>query len=140
MRAEPEYRSDRRTLRRLSHTEAVLDLSNGRYRPVDFGKLAVLESRYIEERFGGDRAEAESRSASGIGRLLGIPSTGEGTRRLSPVLSLLPELKTWSPRDKARLGKALKAKDAVSEVPAAKLFNAHQPLRDALLRLAGTVL
>ncbi len=140
MRAEPEYRSNRKTLRRLSHTEAVLDLSNGRYRPLDFGKLAILESRYIEERFGGDRAEAERTSASRIAHLLGIPSTGEGTRRLSPVLSLLPELKSWSPRDKARLGKALRAKDAVSEVPAANLFNAHQPLREALLRLAGTVL
>jgi hypothetical protein len=136
MRAEPDYLSNRKVLQRLSHTEAVLDLSNGRYRPLDFGKLAVLESRYIEERFAGDRAKAERMSASRIARLLGITVNGMGARRLSPVLSLLPELSGWSARDKARLAKALRAKDGVSEVPAANLFNAHQTLRQALHRLA----
>jgi hypothetical protein len=138
MRAEPEYRSDKSTLRRLSHTEAVLDLSSGRYRPLDFGKLAVLESRHIEARFGGDRKEAERRSASWIGRVLGITRIGTGARRLSPLLSLVPEVSRWSVRDKARLAKALRAKDAVSEVPAANAFNAHQTLRRALHRLAET--
>jgi hypothetical protein len=137
MQAEPEYRSNRKTLRRL-YTEAVLDLSTERTAPW-FRQARGSRSRYIEERFGGDRAEAERGSASGS-RAFSGSSTGTGTRRLSPVLSLLPELKRWSPRDKARLGKALRAKDAVSEVPAANLFNAHQPLREALLRLAGTVL
>jgi hypothetical protein len=138
MRAEPGYLSNRRVLQRLSHTEAVLDLSNGRYRPLDFGKLAVLESRYIEERFAGDRAKSERMSASRIARLLGITGTGTGTRRLSPLLSLLPELNGWSARDKALLARALRAKDGVSEVPAANLFNAHHTLRQALHRLAET--
>jgi hypothetical protein len=138
MRAQPSYLSNRKMLRRLSHTEAVLDLSKGRYRPLDFGKLAIFESRSIEERFGGDRERAERTSASSIARLLGITDFGTGARRLCPLLSLLPGLKGWSGGDKARLAKALRAKDAVSEVPAANLFNAHQTLRQALHRLAET--
>jgi hypothetical protein len=138
MRAEPAHLSSRRTLRRLSHTEAVLDLSRGECRPLDFGKLALLESGYIEERFDGDRAKAERRCGSKIARLLGIPRMGTGARRLSTLLSLLPGLDEWSRKDKTLLARALRAKDGVSEVEAANAFNAHQTLRAALHRLAET--
>ena len=48
--ARPGHRSDRRTLRKLSHTQAHLDLSGGRCRPFPFGALGVALSRWIAER------------------------------------------------------------------------------------------
>jgi hypothetical protein len=42
----------------------------------------------------------------------------------------------WRARDRARLARALKAKDARSEVAAARLFNEHEVFRTALDRLA----
>jgi hypothetical protein len=132
MRARPGYRSDRRMLRRLSKTEAYLDLSGGRCRPFDFGHLGIAQSRFVAEAFGGDRALAEKRCASRIGRLLGI-ADGRALRNLAPILSMIPGLPKWSRRDKAALARILKAKDARCEARAAHLFKTH-PLLEAALR------
>ena len=67
MRARPGYRSDRRTLHRLSHTEAYLDLSAGKCRPFDFGRFGLALGRHIAEKFDGDRALARKRCAARVG-------------------------------------------------------------------------
>ncbi len=137
MREEPGYRSDRRTLRRLAPTAAYLDLSDGRRAPVDFGRLGTLQSRYLAEKFGGDRSLAEARCAARIARLLKVDRTAPATRRLAPLFCMIPDLARWNARDRARAARALKAKDARSEVAAARLFNEHATFRAALDRLGG---
>jgi hypothetical protein len=114
MRARAGYRSDRRMLNRLSHTRAYLDLSGGRSRPFDFGRLGLAQSRFIAERFDADRVLAERRCAARVGRLLGVGDT-RALRALSPVLAMIPDLAKWSRRDRTALGRILKAKDARSE-------------------------
>jgi len=135
MRAEPGYRSSRRMLRRLAPTAAYLDLSQGRRVPVDFGKLGILQSLFLTEEFGGDRARGEAQCAARIARLLKVPRDARATRSLAPLLCMIPGVARWRARDRARLARALKAKDARSEVAAARLFNEHETLRDALARL-----
>lgn len=137
MREEPEYRSDRRMLRRLAPTAAYLDLSGDRRTPVDFGRLGVLQSRYLTEEFGGDRVRGEERCARRVARILKTPRDGRATRSLAPLLCMIPNLSKWSARDRARLARALKAKDARSEVKAARLLNEHDTLRAALARLGA---
>jgi hypothetical protein len=129
------YRSDRRMLRRLAPTSAYLDLSQGRRVPVDFGKLGILQSKYLTEAFAGDRARGEARCAARVARLLKVPRDARATRSLAPLLCMIPKVAKWRTRDRARLARALKAKDARSEVHAARLFNEHETLRDALARL-----
>jgi len=136
MRREPGVLSDRATLRRLSHTEAVLDLSGGEVKPLDFGALGLLESRAIEERFGGDRARAERVCSARIARILGAPPTLASLRRLAPLLALIPGIERWSAADRKLLARALAAKDGVSEAPSARLFARHRTLREGLLALA----
>jgi hypothetical protein len=131
MQKRPGYRSDRRTLNRLSHTEAYLDLSDGRCRPFDFGRFGIALSRHIAGRFGGDRALAEKRCAGRIGRLLGIPG-GRSLRNLAPALDMIPDLPKWSRRDRSALARFLRAKDARSEARGARLFKAHSRLEAAL--------
>jgi len=136
MRAEPGYRSDRRTLHRLSHTEAVFDLSGGRRRPFDFGGLGLALARRIAEEFGGDRALAERRCAARVARVLGLPNRGLALRRLAPVLAMIPDLAVWPACDRRALARVVRAKDARSETAAARLMAAHARFDDALRRLA----
>ncbi|MHC4954931.1 MAG: hypothetical protein ACYTGZ_13675 [Planctomycetota bacterium] len=131
MRARPGHRSDRSTLRRLSHTEAYLDLSDGRCRPFDFGRFGLALSRFIAASFDSDRALAEKRCSARVRRMLGAPD-GPSLRMLAPALSMIPDLPTWSRRDKAALARLLKAKDARSEARAAQLFKSHARLEKAL--------
>lgn len=132
MREEPGYRSDRRTLRRLAPTAAYLDLSGGRRTPVDFGRLGTAQSRYLTEVFQGDRERGEARCAARVARLLKVDRAARATRRLAPLLGMIPGLSKWSVRDRALLARALKAKDGRSEVAAARLFNEHATFRAAL--------
>jgi len=136
MAAEPGYRSNRRTLRRLSNTEAYLDLSGGRRRPLDLGRLGLAESRFIAERFGGDRRLAERRCAARIARLLGVERKGRALHTLAPLLSMIEDLSQWSRRDKSSLIRMLRAKDAPTETRAARYFAAHPRFGDAVRRLA----
>jgi hypothetical protein len=131
MRARPGHRSDRRTLHRLSHTEAYLDLSGGRCRPFDFGRFGIALSRHIASKFEGDRVLAEQRCAARIGRWLGVRD-GRALRNLAPALDMIPDLARWSRSDKSALAQLLVAKDARSEARAARLFKAHARLEAAL--------
>lgn len=136
MRARPGYRSDRRTLHRLSRTEAYLDLSAGRCRPFDFGRFGIAVSRHIAENFEGDRALARRRCAARVRRLLSAPP-GRALDDLSPALDMIPDLPRWSRRDRSALATILKAKDGPSEARAARLFKSHTRLAAALRAASG---
>jgi hypothetical protein len=135
--ADPRHRSDLRTLRRMSHTEVYLDLSGGEHRPLDFGGLGLAESRLVASCFAGNRARAERRCASRMARLLGVDSGGRSLRVLAPILSLIPDLESWSAWDRATLGRAVYAKDGRSEAMAARQFTAHPRLGEALRQVAA---
>ncbi len=138
--ANPRHRSDLRTLRRLSRTEAFLDLSGGSHRPLDLGRLGVAQSRLVASRFGGNRGRAESRCSTRIARLLGVSAQGRALRCLAPLLTLIPDLGSWNPWDRATLGRAIEAKDERSEVRATRLFTDHPRLGQALREVAAETL
>jgi hypothetical protein len=122
MMRSPGYRCSMRTLRRLSPTEAYFDLSAGRVRPIDFGRLGLAASRHITERYGGIRSRARAGCARTLVRRLGIGDyaswrSGEkmAMRQLAPVLDTFPHLERWPQRDKTFLAAVIKAKGASSE-------------------------
>jgi hypothetical protein len=126
------HRSDRPTLRRLSRTEAFLDLWGRECGRLDFGRLGIAESRFVGERFKGDRRLAERRCTSRIARVLDTKNEGRTLRALAPLLCMIEDLPNWSRRDRSALLRAIRAKDASSEARAARLFKAHPRLGDAL--------
>ncbi|HXI03858.1 MAG TPA: hypothetical protein VNI57_11845 [Candidatus Saccharimonadales bacterium] len=138
MASRPGYRSGMRTLRRLSHTEAHLDLSGGRLRPLDLGRLGTALSRFIGSAFDGDRRLAERRCTAQLRRILGAGAPGRSFRELAPLLCMIPDLPAWSRREKSSLAAFLRAKDAVSEARAARLQAAMTRFGDALHGIAGT--
>jgi len=140
MAADPRHRSDLRTLRRMSQTEAFLDLSGGTHRPLDLGRLGLAQSHLVESQFAGNRARAESRCSTRMARLLGVNSQGRTLRALAPLLALIPDLGSWNPWDRATLGRAIDAKDGRSEAQASRLLADHPRLGDALRQVAAGTL
>ena len=144
MAAQPGYRSNRAMLRRLSHTSACFDLSRGRCRPVGVGKLALALSERIARDHRGRQREATGAAVAAVVSALGIAGHDDwspGERRtlheMAPLLGALPELTTWSRRDKQALADAIRAKGDQSELRGARLLAAHPRLATALHTLAG---
>jgi len=132
--ADPGHRSDRRMLRRLSRTEAYLDVSNGRWRPLDFGRLSQAESRAAGRDPGRVRRQAARAAAARVARILGMDGAQRALRAAAPTLASIPDLASWPRADKAALRRFLIAKDARSEAEAARL-SARQDRLLAALRL-----
>lgn len=144
MARDPSHKSDRRMLRRLSHTEAYLDLSNGRCKPLELGALGALQSRFIAAEFAGDRPRAVRVCTRRALRLLSLRGFGRWSERerralaaLAPLLCLLAELPGWRERERAALVRAIRAKAARSEAVAARLFGAHARFARALAALVA---
>jgi hypothetical protein len=135
---DPAHRSDRRMLRRLSRTEAHLDLSGGRCRPVDFGRLALAESRWLGQAAGGDGRRAAALCAARLGRILGVDQRARAVRSAAPSLCLIPDLHAWPRRDREMLARFLRAKDGSSEAKAARLSARLPRLAEALRQAAGS--
>ncbi len=142
MRREPGTRSSVTMLRRLSHTAAFFDLSDGACRPLDLGAIGLRQSRFIAESFAGDRGQCTERCIRRLAREMGLPKTPRldpGERRawemLTPLLARIPGLADWSARDKRGLRRILRAKGGPSELAVDRLICAHEPLRAGLREL-----
>jgi len=138
MAADPRHRSDRRMLRRLSRTEAYLDISKDGRRPLDFGRLSIAESRFLGEASGGNRRKAEAACAAGVGKLLGIDPRLRAVRAAAPTLSLIAGLRRWPRGDRDALRRFLLAKEAPSEARAARLSARMGRFVEALRLIAAS--
>jgi hypothetical protein len=143
MRREPGHRSDRKMLRRLSRTEAVLDLSARRRAPFDFGALGMAVSRDIAARHDGDRAAAVRTASARVRRALGVRDFSRWSaderaalERLSLVLDLVPDLASFGARAKSTLIRILRSKGSSSETVATRLLAQHARLEAALRAVA----
>ncbi|MFO0980189.1 MAG: hypothetical protein U1E76_00320 [Planctomycetota bacterium] len=136
MAARPGYRSDARMLRRLAHTEAYLDLSNGRCQPFDFGGLGLAQSQFLAREFDGDRALAEAQCTARIRRWLGRRVRGTALGGVAPILGMLPDLASFTAAERRALAGLIAAKGARSELPAARQFARHERLVLGLRALA----
>ncbi|MBW2524175.1 MAG: hypothetical protein JRI23_08365 [Deltaproteobacteria bacterium] len=144
--AEPGYRSSPAMLRRLSHTEVSFDLSGGRARPFDFGALGVAQSRFVGERFGGDRERAERACSRRVAKLLGATARARWRApeqasfcSMAPLLAMIDDLPAWSRRDRTALLRAVRARGKVPQATAARAFAAHPRFGLALRQLCADV-
>ena len=135
MATDPSYRSDRATLRRLSRTESYLDLSGGRRRPLDVRGVSAAASRLLAGASDADRHRIVAHQAAQIGRILSVDPKARAVLALAPVLGLIPDLPEWSVRDRERLARFLRAKDAPSEARAARIASGHPKFLEALAKV-----
>ena len=144
MAREPGYRSDRRMLRRLSHTEAHLDLSGGRCVPIDAAALSLAVTRHLSTLASGDRRRGAEISLDALRARLPLdgcdswpPAQQRALRALAPLLSILPDLDRFSDGERAALARIARTRGAPSEAPSARAIARHRPLIASLRQLTA---
>jgi hypothetical protein len=140
------HRSSAATLRRLAESSLILHL--GRPRKDVMGIVSVADvglraSRYLARRFGSDREAGaracvrEAAARTGVRSLSGFtPGERLAWTRWAPILMMIPGVERWSPLSRRALVAVVRAKGGRRESDFVRLFDAHRPLRRAILRLA----
>jgi hypothetical protein len=127
---EPGYRTPRSVLKRLARSNVILRLDDGACggaQGISLTGIGLAVSRLIEERFDGDCAKAQRVCAGEAARSLGLGSLGgwskgerEAFARLSPLIRLIPGLRSWPRAERERLIDLVRAKGAKAEADYAR--------------------
>ena len=160
MRANPRYRSNIATLKKLAaeHVFFIPGDPSGRARRRGEGKRRVPRSPgllplwnvslgitdHLAERFGAERERGLRDCASEAARRLGLRSfrgfsAGERQAwlRWAPLVTALPEVARWGAADRRALVQVIRAKGGRRDSDFVRLFDAHRPLQRAVLRLSA---
>ena len=145
LRREPKRRSTPATLRRLAKHNLYFHLGKERDDVIGVAKLPNVGLRVTDalaKRYGSDRERAARESLREAQSLLAVPSLARfspGERlafaRWAPLVTILPGLPRWSDGARNALVDVIRAKGGVRESDFVRLFDAHRPLRRALLEL-----
>jgi len=147
MRRDPRHRTDQHTLERLA-ADNVYYAAAGRRDDVlgllDLGGMSLGVARFVAARFGSEREKATRTCAREAAALLGVTSfrgwrreERQAWRRWGVVVMALDGIARWSTPQRRALARLIRAKGGRHEADYVAQFNAHGPLRRALLRLAA---
>ncbi|MBI4573323.1 MAG: hypothetical protein HY713_08600 [candidate division NC10 bacterium] len=148
IKADPTYRSSRATLERLAQSDLSFGLAPGGRlagQVLQPGRLGLLVTQRMEQRFSGDRSTATRTLTRNVVRILGIPGwegwpTAERSalERLAPLLVLIPDLNRWRAAEKRALLRIIQAKGGRRESEYIRLLREHPRLGRSLCDLAAT--
>ena len=145
MARTPGHRSGPATLRKLARSNLYASL--GRERDDVIGELplasaGIAVTRWIAERFNGDRtaaaahAEREARTRLGVRSVAGwSASERDAFARWAPLVALLPGVVRWSAADRAGAVQVIRAKGARREDTFVHAFDTHPRLGTAIAKL-----
>ncbi len=145
-RRDPKARSSSAVLQKLSAEYVFLSTARPRRDVlglVSLGNIGLRISRYLARRYGKEREHGIRACVRDAARLVGLRSVDSGTagerlawERWSPLVLALPGVERWSAGDRYALGRIVRAKGGRRESEFVHLFDAHRPLRRAILRMA----
>jgi hypothetical protein len=147
LRKSPKARSTPTTLRKLAKHNLYFHLGPSRDDVIGVAKLpnvglAVTDA--LAARFGPDRERASRETLREAQALLTVPSLARfspGERlafaRWAPLVTILPGLSRWGDASRSALVDVIRAKGGVRESDFVRLFDAHAPLRRAILALVA---
>jgi hypothetical protein len=145
-KANDAYRSSPATLRQLADSGLYLYLDKPRDDVIGLlstGNVGLAVTRYVTQRFGYDRRQAEKQCAQEAAKLLGVRSRrgfSAGERlawaRWSPLILVLPGVSRWPRQDKRALVEVVRAKGGPHESDYLARFDRHRRLRRAIVELA----
>ncbi len=143
--ARTGYRSPPSILRQLAVGDVFLHLGPERddvLGLLDLPEVSRKVSRYLSARFGSERKRGEQTCGGEAAALLGVRSMRAWSRdervawrRWSPLLLLLPGVARWSRAHQRALVHVVRSKGAAHESTYTRKFDAHRPLRAALLQM-----
>ncbi len=147
LKRHPRERSSAAMLQKLSAEYVFLHTARPRRDVlglVSLGNIGLHISRYLAGRFGRERERGMRVCSREAARLLGVRSFAGWTagerlawQRWSPLVLALPGVDRWSDGGRRALVRVVRAKGARRESDFVRLFDAHRPLRRAVLSLSA---
>jgi hypothetical protein len=142
----PQYRTPKRTLKRLAEAHVFYELPGSEHCAWDTlstRNLGLRVNRRMAREFGGDSQIMRRAAVAKVGRALDIASSRwnlaeqQALENWSLVLALMPNLSRWSPDEKQDAGKIIRAQAGPNEMRYLHLTQQHPRLRQELLRLGS---
>jgi len=144
--ADREYRTPRKTLKRLAEAHVFYELQGsecGAWDTFSMRNLGLRVNRRMAREFGGDAARIREASVREVMRALRVNPAGwsaDQQRSLGNwalVLRLIADLKAWSENEKRGLVRIIKAQASGDEMLYLRLTQRQMRLRQELLRLGS---
>jgi len=150
--ANPQYRTPKKTLKRLAEAHMFYEL--GRADPASVSAQGVWDTfstrnlglrvnRRMAREFGGDSEDIRRASTIDVSRALGINvsrwnfAEREAFENWSLVLALIPDLSHWTPQEKKGAAEVIRSQAGPNEMHYLRLTRHHLRLRKELLRLGS---
>lgn len=142
--ADPRYRTPARVLRRLSEGNVIYEAHGSRRGDWDrfaIRNIGLAVQRRMLRDFAGDAEKIRAASANEVAESLGLVlsfRTGQQRRAfddLALVLALIPDLALWTASEKTGVIRIIEAKSLRQESRFARLLQAHEKLRAAIIKL-----
>ncbi|MCP4584229.1 MAG: hypothetical protein GY839_21665 [candidate division Zixibacteria bacterium] len=145
IKADRFYRCPIRMLKRLSKCDVFFHIDPAKmdgYRELPLKNLGYAVTKHIAENFDGDRHLAIEMTVKKIARILSIKGRQRWSeneilsfKRLAPLIACIPDLRSWSDKEKALLARIIRAKGKVAEREFVLLCNKHKRFQQAIERL-----
>jgi hypothetical protein len=146
IRADREYRTPARVLRRLSTRHMIYEMagaSKGDWDRFQVRNLGLKVQRRMAEEFKGYAEKARNASINEVARALACePKDFDEIERkafdnLALVLALIPGLDRWPDEEKNHIAQIVRGKAGPDESLYARLLQGHKRLRDAVIKLGS---
>jgi hypothetical protein len=144
---KPGYLTSARTLRKLASGHVLYEYGREGKNVWDsfhMRNLGLAVQRRMGLRFGGDAGAMRAACLLEVSRTLGVRPDGwsvDEERALSDwalLLSLIPDLSSWSDEERGALVNIVRAKAGRQETLYLRLLQKHGRLREAIIRLGST--
>jgi hypothetical protein len=144
--ANPQYRTPKKTLKRLAEAHVFYDLPGSKpYAWDNFSarNLGLRVNRRMAREFEGDASSIRSAAVAEVSRALEINLSGWTSAERSAldnwalVLALIPDLRRWPAKEKQDAAQIIRARAGSNEMRYLRLTQKHLRLRVELLRLGS---
>jgi hypothetical protein len=144
--ANPQYRTPKKTLKRLAEAHVFYELPERErcaWDTFSTRNLALLVNRRMAREFNGNSNRIRRASLDEVARALNVnlsrwnSAERHAFENWSLVLALIPDLSRWSPKEKQDAAKIIRAQAGPHEMRYQRLTQHHARLRKELLRLGS---
>jgi hypothetical protein len=146
IRANHEYRTPARTLRRLAKSHVFYELPGsqpGAWDSFSTRNVGLRVNRFMAQRFGGDQSRFRHGARTWLAKILGVNLSSWSAEETAAfenfamVLSPGRDVRSWTRNEKAALIQVIRAKANPDEMQYLHLLQNHDRLRSALLQLGS---
>jgi hypothetical protein len=142
----PQYRTPKRTLKRLAEAHTFYELPGSKgfaWDTFSTRNLGLRVNRRMAREFEGDSVRIRRASVEGVKRALNIDLSRwtsqerQAFENWSLVLAMIPNLGSWSRQEKQDVVRIIRAQAGTNEMHYLRLTQKHTRLREELLRLGS---